>query len=1523
MTITTSGANPVTVEAISNTTTTSDSNRLFDINDSIVGKVDSNVTVDGFGLEFTSTLPGSTISVTNNGTVTTSQNNGDRALHIVPGAAGAFGTFTYSGSGNVTNTGNGGALLVDNQGAGNVDITISGTSTISGSATGAGIEASTGTGTAQVTIQSGGMVKGQVAVSFGGGVDTLDNSGTVQGAGFLSTGVGGSVATVTNSATISGTTTGVGVENVTLTNNSGATIETTGTTAAEAAVAAIVAVEALAAADITNQSGATIAATGQFGQVGVLVGQAGATGNATLHNAGTISGALDGVNTNTSGTTTIINSGSITATGSISITSRSGIRVNTATIENDQNGAISGGIGIVFRSGNAASTVFNDGTITGTGATPTAIQFSTGSSGNTLTLGTASVINGNVLGAGSDILQLGGTGSASFNVSNIGAAAQYQGFATFNKIDTSTWTLTGTGAQAWTVEQGTLQVDGTIGAATVQNGGTLDGNGTTGAVTVESGGTLAPGDAPGTITTGNLDLETGSALPIEIQGASAGVGGYDQVVVNGSVTLGGTLSTTLLNGFIPAIGETFEIINNDGNDAVNGTFAGLSEGATFTQGGITYSISYAGGTGNDVVLTVKNAPDDAVVTLNGLTGGNAVQGTAVSVTSVTDGGLPVSNITYQWQRDGVNISNATNAIYMPTEADEGHALTVNVGFTDAVNDVETTTGTAGTVAEMVGGDTVATLSGLTAGNAVEGTLVSVTNVTDGGQAVSGIKYQWQRDGVNINNANGATYMPTEADEGHALTVNVGFTDVNGISENGTGSAGTVADAADAVVTLSGLTSGNAVQGTAVTVTSVTDGGLPVSGATYTWKVGGSTVQSGASNSYTPIEADEGKALTVAVAFTDANSNSETATGNAGTIQDSADAVVTLGGLTGGNAVQGTAVSVTSVTDGALAVSNITYQWQRDGVNISNATNATYMPTEADEGHALTVSVGFTDHGNDAETATGTAGTVAEIAGGDTVVALSGLNGGDAVEGTAVTATVTDGGQSVTNATYTWKVAGSTVQSGSSNSYTPVGADDSKALTVDVAFTDSAGNAETGSASGGTVQEPPAPPPSGTTAAMITNRSSTGDYEIYDLGNNSVLAAHPLTNIAAPWHVVGLGGFNDGDTADMMLRNTATGSFEVVDVSNNKVGAPIVVAGVGLEWTVAGFGDFSSKANETDMLLRNSNNGNFELYDISNNVVTSATALGNLGLGLQWQVLGFGDFSGSPNETDMLMRNSNTQAIELFDIRNNQIAAPTTVGAVGSEWQFAGAGDFSGRPGETDLLMRNSNTGSFELYDFQHGVVTSATSPASVGLEWAVVGFGDISGNANETDMVLRNTNTGQFLLYDFSNNQVTGVHAIAAAGLEWTTDGIAPNVVQGIFDAPAASDPAPSLGGNGSQFMTSDPGPASFMASDPGPASFMTSDPGPASFMASDPGPASFMTSDPGPASFMASDPGPASFMTSDPGPAPFMTSDPGPSLFMGPGTLPLPQSLAADTSLFAAPIAGTVPLEYFGMPNTLQTHTA
>ena len=120
--------------------------------------------------------------------------------------------------------------------------------------------------------------------------------------------------------------------------------------------------------------------------------------------------------------------------------------------------------------------------------------------------------------------------------------------------------------------------------------------------------------------------------------------------MTGTVNLSGAtlIGTT---GFTPPTGSTFTIINNDGGDAIVGTFTGLPEGSTVVLSGQTLKISYIGGTGNDVVLAAAKP---------NLTMGNAVAPPGTSP--------PGTDLTYTLTMTNNGGDNATSVVVVDTLA---------------------------------------------------------------------------------------------------------------------------------------------------------------------------------------------------------------------------------------------------------------------------------------------------------------------------------------------------------------------------------------------------------------------------------------------------------------------------------------------------------------------------------------------------------------------------------------------------------------------------------------------------------------------------------------------------------------------------------------------------------------------------------------------------------------------------------------------------------------------------------------
>lgn len=158
----------------------------------------------------------------------------------------------------------------------------------------------------------------------------------------------------------------------------------------------------------------------------------------------------------------------------------------------------------------------------------------------------------------------------------------------------------------YTQTGGKTTVDGTVTASATTAGpptlnlqsGSLFGSGTVGD-TVTSSSIITPGDsatATGKLAiSGTYTQNPAGALDISIGGTTVGTK-YDQLNVTGTASLKGTLNVSLINGFVPALGASFDILNTS---ARSGTFSTVN--GTAINGSEHFSVTY---NGNDVLLTV-------------------------------------------------------------------------------------------------------------------------------------------------------------------------------------------------------------------------------------------------------------------------------------------------------------------------------------------------------------------------------------------------------------------------------------------------------------------------------------------------------------------------------------------------------------------------------------------------------------------------------------------------------------------------------------------------------------------------------------------------------------------------------------------------------------------------------------------------------------------------------------------------------------------------------------------------------
>jgi autotransporter-associated beta strand protein/YVTN family beta-propeller protein len=414
-----------------------------------------------------------------------------------------------SGSGGLTKSGSG-------------TLTLSGANTYSGGTT---INAGTLSVGADNNLGTGG------GLAFGGGTLQYSNGFSSSRAVTLNAG-GGTFDTNGNNAILSGIIGGTGG----LTKSGTGTLTLSGANTYSGGTTVNAGTLQAGAANVFGNNSAMTVASGavlDLNSFNQTLGSLAGASNVTL---GTATLTAGGDNTSTTFSGVISGAGSLVKSGTGTLTLSGSNTYSGATAINA--GTLRAGAANAFSS-NSASTV-------AAGAT---LDFN----GFNQTLGSLAGTGNMALGAAT--LTIGGDNTdTTFSGVTSGTGSLIKN-GTGKTILSGTNTYTGDTQ----INGGILSVNGsTTSNALVNSGGTLGGSGTIGGnVTVNSGGVIAPGNSPGILTVNNLTLASGSTTRMEINGLTAGTQ-YDQIVVNNTATLGGTLD--LVFGFTPSAGNRFALI---------------------------------------------------------------------------------------------------------------------------------------------------------------------------------------------------------------------------------------------------------------------------------------------------------------------------------------------------------------------------------------------------------------------------------------------------------------------------------------------------------------------------------------------------------------------------------------------------------------------------------------------------------------------------------------------------------------------------------------------------------------------------------------------------------------------------------------------------------------------------------------------------------------------------------------------------------------------------------------------------
>jgi len=324
-------------------------------------------------------------------------------------------------------------------------------------------------------------------------------------------------------------------------------------------------------------------------------------------------------------------------------------------------------------------------------------------------------------------------------------------------------------------------------------------------------------------------------------------------------------------------------------------------------------------------------------------------GTAVTFTATpSNGGTTPA---YQWSKNAATIAGATNSTYVTSTVSNGDVFSVVLTSNAACASPTTATSAA---INMTVNPTVTPSVSITA---TATTICPGASVSFSASSVNGGTspfYQWQKNGTAIGGASTSTYVTSTISNSDVFTATVtsNATCASPITVTSTGITMTVNPTLIPSVTIAASAT-TVCPGTNITFTPTpTNGGAS---PFYQWQKNGTAIGGASNSTYSTTAAVDGDIFSVVLTSNAACASPITATSPGVTITVTPTVIPAIAiSATATTICTGTAVTFTATpTNGGATPA---YQWKKNAVAISGATNSTYVTSSVANGDVFRVAL---------------------------------------------------------------------------------------------------------------------------------------------------------------------------------------------------------------------------------------------------------------------------------------------------------------------------------------------------------------------------------------------------------------------------------------------------------------------------------------------------------------------------------------------------------------------------------------